>query len=217
MSRLLGVSYLLVQTSLRRPDGMGPSTCPCKTPGSMSGLGDGGQHEYPAGRRDLLLAQLAQPGAAHPPRPQAVTECTWKAHSFSVLCSTLYFPVFASCSGGIRAALQPILAVWWPPEHLSTGGTYRFPGPAQTLPEKHARGGPGSQGGKCGAWAPSPCQNQSLALCLCATSGPGPTLGNTVPTGPRPLQGSPCACLLRVVLCSARWGWWHFSCEPLEI
>lgn len=159
MSRLLGVSSLLVLTSLRRPDGMGPRTRPCETPASMGGLGDGGQRGCPAGQRGLLLTELARPGAAHTPPPQAVTECTWEAHSFSVLCPMLYFLVFASFSGGIRAALQPIFTVWWPPEHPSAGGTHCFPGSAQTLPEKHARGGPGGQGGKRRAWAPSPCQN----------------------------------------------------------
>lgn len=70
----------------------------------------------------------------------------------------LCFPAFPRTPGAVGTARPPDLAPRWPPRGPCTGGANRLPRPAQTLPEKHARGGPGRQGGKPGLGAPPPCR-----------------------------------------------------------
>lgn len=131
--------------------------------------------------------------------------------------SVLYFPVSSSSSGGIRAARQPQLFLWWLPELPRAGGANCFPGSAQTLPEKCASGGPGGQRGKpraglhCHA---RPTWGRGGVEAAGPACDSVPITGSVFPMGPRPLQGGPCACCLRLVLCSVQPELGAFTVSP---
>lgn len=126
----------------RGSDGMGPRAWPGCRRAVRCVLGQRGGRAGPSGGL-LPVPGHCLPAVGLPPRSGPA----------SLLC----FPAFPRSPGAVGTA-WPDLAPRWPPRGPCTGGANRLPGPAQTLPEKHARGGPGRQGGKPRQGAPPPCR-----------------------------------------------------------